>query len=101
MSTGLKKKADLILSREQRMARAIALKAIRPKPFSVWEVMIPVIFIMGYMKAKADREVFTQNILFTKKLALELENFGRKLAKAEVPHLASKIGASPMVRKSW
>ncbi len=69
--TGLKKKADMILSREQRMARAIALKAIRPKPFSVWEVMIPVIFIMGYMKAKTDREVFSQNMLFTKKLALE------------------------------
>ena len=71
MPTGLKKKADLIMSREQRMARTIALKAIRPKPFSVWEVMIPVIFIMGFMKAKADREVFSQNMLFTKKRALE------------------------------
>jgi hypothetical protein len=71
MPSGLKKKFDLILSREQRMARAIALKAIRPKPLSVWEVMVPVIFIMGYMRAKADREVFSQNMLFTKKLALE------------------------------
>lgn len=53
------------------MARAIALKAIRPKSLSVWEVMIPVIFIMGYMRAKADREVFCQNMLFTKKMALE------------------------------
>jgi hypothetical protein len=69
--SGLKKKFDIILSREQRMARAIALKAIRPKPLSVWEVMIPVIFIMGYMRAKADREVFSQNMLFTKKTALE------------------------------
>lgn len=67
----LKKKFDLILSREQRMARVIALKAIRPKPLSVWEVTIPVIFIMGYMRAKADREVFSQNMLFTKKMALE------------------------------
>jgi hypothetical protein len=71
MPSGLKKKFDLILSREQRLARAIALKAIRPKPLSVWEVMVPVIFIMGYMRAKADREVFSQNMLFTKKLALE------------------------------
>jgi hypothetical protein len=71
MPSGLKKKLDLILSREQRLARAIALKAIRPKPLSVWEVMVPVIFIMGYMRAKADREVFSQNMLFTKKLALE------------------------------
>jgi len=71
MPRGLKKKFDIILSREQRMARAIALKAIRPKPLSVWEVTVPVIFIMGYMRAKADREVFSQNMLFTKKLALE------------------------------
>ncbi len=71
MPSGLKKKFELILSREQRMARAIALKAIRPKQLSVWEVMVPVIFIMGYMRAKADREVFSQNMLFTKKMALE------------------------------
>jgi len=69
--SGLKKKFDIILSREQRMARAIAHKAIRPKPLSVWEVMVPVIFIMGYMRAKADREVFSQNMLFTKKMALQ------------------------------
>lgn len=70
-TTEFKKKFNIILFREQRMARAIALKAIRPKPLSVWEVMIPVIFIMGYMRAKADREVFSQNMLFTKKMALE------------------------------
>jgi hypothetical protein len=71
LSKELKKKVEMILAREKRMARSIALKAIQPKPFSVWEVMIPVIFIMGYMRAKADREVFTQNMLFTKKMALE------------------------------
>ncbi len=71
MPSGLKKKFDMILSREERMARTIALKAIRSKPLSVWEVMVPVIFIMGYMRAKTDREVFFQNMLFTKKLALE------------------------------
>ena len=71
LTKGLKKKFDIILSREQRMARSIALKAIRPKPLSVWEVMIPIIFILGYMRAKADREVFSQNMLFTKKMALE------------------------------
>jgi len=85
MPSGLKKKFDLILSREQRMARAIALKAIRPKPLSVWEVMVPVIFIMGYMRAKADREVFSQNMLFTKKLALEaaLDMIRKETSKAD------------------
>ncbi|MEJ2728681.1 MAG: NF038143 family protein [Deltaproteobacteria bacterium] len=44
---------------------------MRPKPFSVWEVLIPIIFIFGYMKSKETREVFAQNVLFTKKLALQ------------------------------
>lgn len=71
MSTGLKKKYEFILSRERRIAKSVALQAIKPKPFSVWEVLIPVIFILSYMRAKESREIFTQNLLFTKKLALE------------------------------
>ena len=61
----------MILSREQTMAKSIALKAIKPKPFSVWEVMIPVIFILSYMRARENREIFAQNLLFTKKMALK------------------------------
>jgi hypothetical protein len=71
LSTGLKKKYEFILSRERRIAKSVALQAIKPKPFSVWEVLIPVIFILSYMRAKESREIFTQNLLFTKKLALE------------------------------
>jgi len=70
-AAGLKTKFDLVMSREQRLARSIALAAIKPKPFSVWEVMIPLIFIFGNMRAKEEREVFAQNLLFTKKTALE------------------------------
>ncbi len=71
MTAGLKQKFDLVLSREQRLARSIALAVVRPKPFSVWEVLIPLVFIFGYMRAKEEREVFAQNLLFTKKTALE------------------------------
>ena len=71
MATELKKKFEMILSREQTMAKSVALKAIKPKPFSVWEVMIPVIFILSYMRARENREIFAQNLLFTKKMALE------------------------------
>ncbi|MHC4458101.1 MAG: NF038143 family protein [Planctomycetota bacterium] len=70
-SVGLKKKYDIILARERNLARSVALEAIKPKPFSVWEVMIPIVFILGYMRSKEQREVFSQNVLFTKKLALE------------------------------
>jgi uncharacterized protein YcbK (DUF882 family) len=67
----LKKKFEIILSREQISAKYVALKALAPKPLSVWEVLIPILFILSFMKSKQDREIFAQNLLFTKKLALE------------------------------
>jgi hypothetical protein len=67
----LKKKYDIILSHETAIARSVALATLKPKPFSVWEVLIPIIFIFGYMKSKETREVFAQNVLFTKKMALQ------------------------------
>jgi hypothetical protein len=67
----LKKKYEMILSHESRVARSVALAVIQPKPFSVWEVLIPIIFIFGYMKSKETREVFAQNVLFTKKMAMQ------------------------------
>ncbi len=69
--TGLKKKYDIVLTRETSIARLVALKVINPKPFTVWEVLIPILFIFGYMKSKEQREIFAQNLLFTKKMALE------------------------------
>jgi len=69
--TGLRKKYNIVLSRETSIARLVALKAIKPKPFTVWEVLIPILFIFGYMKSKEQREIFAQNLLFTKKLALD------------------------------
>lgn len=71
LPTEVKRKFDLILSREQAMAKSIALQVIKPKPFSVWEVLIPVIFILSFMRARENREMFAQNLLFTKKMALE------------------------------
>jgi hypothetical protein len=71
LSTKLKKKFDVILGRERQMARSIAVQAIKPKPFSVWEVLIPVIFILSFMRSKEQRELFSQNLMFTKKMALE------------------------------
>jgi len=67
----LKRKYDRVLSHENAMARSVAVAAINPRPFSVWEVMIPIIFIFGYMKSKETREIFAQNVMFTKKMALQ------------------------------
>lgn len=71
LPSGFKKKYEIIRARESAVARSVALAAIKPKPFSVWEVLIPVIFILGYMRSKEKREVFAQNVLFTKKMALQ------------------------------
>lgn len=49
----------------------MALKAIQLGPLSVWEVLIPIVFILAYMKSKERRQLFAQNLLFTKKMALE------------------------------
>jgi len=67
----LKKKYGMILSHETAVARSLALAVIQPKPFSVWEVLIPILFIFGFMRSREVREVFSQNVLFTKKMALQ------------------------------
>jgi hypothetical protein len=71
LPTKLKKKFDLIFARERRLANFVAFQAIKPKPFSVWEVLIPVIFILAFMRSKEQRETFAQNLMFTKKIALD------------------------------
>jgi hypothetical protein len=61
----------MILEHEVSMARAISALLIQSKPISVWEIMIPVIFILNFAKTKQSREVFVQNHLFTKNMALK------------------------------
>jgi hypothetical protein len=65
------KKFKIILERERSMAQGVAFSLIRPKTLTVWEIMIPVIFILNYVKLKQSREIFVQNQMFTKKMALD------------------------------
>jgi hypothetical protein len=60
-----------ILEQEVRLARSVATTTRRLRPISVWEVLIPIVFILGYMRSRQQREMFVQNFIFTKKLALE------------------------------
>ena len=71
MISNPKRKYDMILAHETAIARSVALAVIQTKPLSVWEVIIPILFIFGYMKSKETREVFAQNVLFTKKMAMQ------------------------------
>jgi hypothetical protein len=56
---------------EDAFARSVAYVLIPSKPIGVWEFLIPLVFLLNFMKTKQEREVLTQNLLFTKKLALE------------------------------
>ena len=71
MPLDLKQKRETILTAEIAFARSLAVSVIRPKPLSVWEVLIPIIFILEFMKSREQREVFVQNLMFTKKMALD------------------------------
>ena len=64
-------KFKIILERERSMAQGVAFSLIKPKTLTVWEIMIPVIFILNYVKRKHSREIFVQNQMFTKKMALD------------------------------
>jgi len=78
------KKFKIIFERERSMAQGLALSLIRPKTLTVWEIMIPVIFILNYAKMKQSREVFIQNQMFTKKMALDAAlNMKKKDASKE------------------
>jgi hypothetical protein len=67
----LDKKYKRILSQERAWAYALAASLKKPRPISVWEVVMPILLIFTYAARKVGRETFVQNTLFTKKLALD------------------------------
>jgi len=70
VAEAIKTRFKIILTHERARAKAVAVSFIKPKPISVWEIMIPVIFILNFVKVKHSREIFIQNHLYTKELAL-------------------------------
>lgn len=80
------KKFRMIIDHEYAMAKSVALSLIKPKPLTVWDLMIPVIFILNFIKLKQSREVFIQNQIFTNTLALEAtrDMFKRSQSRQDV-----------------
>lgn len=60
-----------LLSQERAWALTVARSIDKPRPISVWEVMIPLLLIFGFMRSKEKKEVMVQNLLFTKEAALK------------------------------
>ena len=71
LPTILDTKHENILSQERSLAKAVASAVIESRPPTVWEITIPILFILNLFKFKRSREIFALNFLFTKKLALE------------------------------
>ncbi len=71
MPAGLKKKFDFIYNYERFIGNSVALRVIQSKPIGVWEFLIPIVFILHFMRNKQSRELFIQNYMFTKLQALD------------------------------
>lgn len=71
MSSNLRKKYNSIYEYERFIGNSVALRVIQAKPIGVWEFLIPVVFILHFMRNKQSREVFIQNYMFTKLEALD------------------------------
>jgi len=71
LPTVLDTKYESIFAKERSLAKAVTSAVIESKPITVWEIMIPILFLLSFLRFKRTREIFTLNFLFTKKLALE------------------------------
>lgn len=70
-NTGISNRYRLIRSHEERIAHRVAHRVMGIRTIGVWEFLIPVIFILSFMQHRQRRDLFVQNYLFTKRLALD------------------------------
>ncbi len=66
-----KKNFNLIYNYERLIGSSVALRLIKSKPIGVWEFLIPIVFILHFMRNRQSRELFIQNYMFTKRHALD------------------------------
>lgn len=71
LPTILDTKYENILKEERLLAKDISSAIIKLKTLSAWDLAIPLVFIINYIKHKRTKEIFALNFVFTKKLALE------------------------------
>lgn len=100
MHKNLDKQYKRILMQERSIAKRVSHAFVKPKPLTVWEVMLPIIFIFTIMRLKETREIFTLNILFTKQLALNAalamlkEDRPREAVMADIKSKTNEVLAS-------
>jgi hypothetical protein len=67
----MREKYDIILSAEEEFARAVALGVIVTRPVSVWQTLIPFMFILDFLRRGSVLRHYTQNFMFPRKLAID------------------------------
>lgn len=71
MGKTLKRRYSAIRKRERGVAHTIAGGLIGAQKVSVWDVIIPIVFIFRFAGVQKRRELFVGNFLYTKFLALD------------------------------
>ena len=100
LPTILDTKHENILTQEKALAKTVASAVIGQSPVTVWDVLIPIVFVFNVLKFKRAREIFTLNFLLTKKLALQgafdmtKTSQSREDALAQIRNRTSEILAS-------
>ena len=100
LPTILDTKYENILAQENTVAKSVARSVIGESSVTVWDVLIPIIFVFNVLKFKRAREIFALNFLFTKKLALQgafdmiKTGQSREDALAQIRNRTSEILAS-------
>jgi len=61
----------LIKKWERSQAYAVAAAMVPMHRLGVWDVLIPIVFILNFMRTREKRERFIQNHLYTKMMALD------------------------------
>lgn len=67
----MKKNYNIISSADEELARAVTLRAIVTKPVSVWQALIPFIFILDFLKRSRAVRLYADNFMLPRKLAID------------------------------
>ncbi|MEE8329612.1 MAG: NF038143 family protein [Thermodesulfovibrionia bacterium] len=67
----MRKKYDIIQSAEEEFAREVALGVLVARPVSVWETLIPFMFIMDYLRRGSVVRLYVRNFMFPRKMAID------------------------------
>ena len=96
-----KKNYNLIYNYERLIGSSVALRVIKSKPIGVWEFLIPIVFILHFMRNRQSREIFIQNYMFTKRHALDAalkalkKGVSRNEALSRIDEMTSALLTAP------